>query len=141
MDQDKHGEQYTSRNEISLKSLAQIPGPCRSYNGILRKRKHTSVSLRSLQADLRNPIKKKLKLEGELQEGYELKIKTFAVRDENGKVTIVKKEEDGPNFNVKLEDSHSQTADQENPEKPKNLCYEEEFARKTKEQAKKDKRN
>jgi hypothetical protein len=122
MEQDKHGEQCSARNEISLKSLAQIPGPYRSYNGVLRKREHTSVSLRSLQADLRNPIKKKLKLEGELQEGYELKIKTLAVRDDNGNVTIFKKEEACPNFNVKLEDSHSQTADQENPEKPKTLC-------------------
>lgn len=115
MEQDKHGEQYTAMNKTSLKILDQIPGPCRSYNGILRKRELNSMSLRTLQADLRNPIKKRLKLEDGLQDSYELKIKTLAVRNENGNVTIVKIEEAGPGINVKLEDSYSQTADQEIP--------------------------
>lgn len=59
-----------------------------------------------------------MKLEGGLQEGYELRIKIFVVRDENGNVTLVKQEESGPNVNVKIEDSHSQIAGQEHSEKP-----------------------
>jgi hypothetical protein len=67
---------------------------------------------------LLNPIKKKLKVEGGLQEGYEPKTKISVARVENVNVPPVKQEEAGHNVNVKLEDSHSQIADQENSEKP-----------------------
>ena len=79
----------------------------RSDDEILTKREEASVSLRNLQGDLLNPIKKKLKLEGGLQEGYEHKIKIFLAGDENNNVTQVKQEQAGPNVNVKLKDSHS----------------------------------
>jgi hypothetical protein len=64
-----------------------------------------------------NPIKKKLKHEDWLQEGYELKSKIFVVRGRNGNVTLVKQEEPGPNFNFMLEDSHSRISDQEDSKK------------------------
>ena len=118
MDQDKYREQYSPNIKTSLTSLAQIRGDASSDDDILIKREDTSVSFGSPQADLLNPIIKKLKVEAGLQGGYEPKTEIFVARVENVNVPPVKEEETCHNFNVKLEDSHSQTAGQEDSEKP-----------------------
>jgi hypothetical protein len=117
MEQDKHGEQYSARNKTSLTSLAQILGHASPDDEILAKREETSVSFGSLQADLLNPITKKLKLEGGLEQYYKL-AKIFVARIENINVPPVKQEEAGPDVNVKLEEGHSQISGQGHSKKP-----------------------
>jgi hypothetical protein len=118
MEQDKHSDQYNAKNKTSLERLIKILGKANSDDETLAKREETSVSLGSIEGDLLDPIKKKLKLEGKLQESYELNTKIFLSRDETADVTPVKQEESGPDDSMKLEDSHSQTANQEHSEKP-----------------------
>ena len=128
MEQDKNGKQYSAKTKASLESLAQIPGHASTDDEILIKREDTSVSFGSLHGDLLNPIQKKLKVEGVLQEGYEPKARIFVVKNENGDVFAAKQEETGHNVNVKLEDSHSQIAGQEDSEKPEsNQCHSQEW--------------
>jgi hypothetical protein len=81
MEQDKHSEQYNAKNKTSLERLAQILGDASSDDETLTKREETSVSLGSIEGDLLDPVKKKLKLEDGLQESYELNTKIFLSRD------------------------------------------------------------
>jgi hypothetical protein len=118
MEKDKDTDQYSPKNKTHLKRLAQIPGDASSDDEILAKREETSVSLGSLEGDSLNPIKKKLKLEGSLEAGYELKTKLPLPKDEYGNFNPVKQEEAGPTLNIKLEDSYSQYSNQGNFEKP-----------------------
>jgi hypothetical protein len=108
MEQDKHSEQFSAKNGASLNVLAQMLRGCSPDDQILAMREETTPSLGSLQRDMLSPIKKKLKLEGGLQEGSELKTNISAPKDDNGNVTTPKREEAGPNDNVKLEDSHKE---------------------------------
>jgi hypothetical protein len=72
--------------------------------------------LGSLQGTFLNPIKKKLKLEAELQDGYELE--NSLGKSQSSNATLVKQEEADPDPNYKLEGSQSHTSNQEHSEKP-----------------------
>jgi hypothetical protein len=116
--QDKYSEQYSAKNKTFLERLAQILGDANSDDETLAKREETSVSLGSIEVDLLDPIKKKLKLENGLQESSELETEMSVPRDETGDVTSVKQEKAGPDANIKLEDNHSQTANQKHSGEP-----------------------
>jgi hypothetical protein len=105
MTQDKHGKQHYTKNVASLNSLVQLLRGCSPDDHILTKRQESSLTSGSPQPNYLNPIKKKLKLEAGLQEGYELEISLGKAQTPNA--TLVKQEEAGPNPNCKLEKSNS----------------------------------
>ena len=108
--QEKDGDENSAKSKTSLKPLARISGDGSSGSEILTKRKRNS-----LQGDLFNPIKKLVKLEAELQDGYKLQIEISIVKDENpnANAALVKQEEANINENPKILDRFSQIASKE----------------------------
>ena len=116
MMQDKHGKQHSTENGTSLKGLAQMLRGCSPDNNVLTKRQESNLTLGNLQEKSLNPIKKKLKVEAGLQEGYEVGISVAEAQAPNA--TLAKQEESGPSPNCKLEGSQSQFSDKEHCMKP-----------------------
>jgi hypothetical protein len=111
--QEKDVDDNSAKFKTSLKHLAQIFCDCSSGSQILKKRKKIS-----LQGDSLNPIKKMIKLEAELQDGYKLQIEVSVVKDENANTALVKKEEASISENIKIEDPDSQNGGREDSQKP-----------------------
>lgn len=111
--QEKDVDDYIAKSKTSLQHLAQIFCDCNSGSQILTKRKKNS-----LQGDLLNPIKKMIKLEAELQDGYKLQIEVSVVKDENANTALVKKEESSISENMMIADPDSQNGGREDSQKP-----------------------
>lgn len=150
MKQDKDDLNYSTKNGTSLESLAQMLSGCSADDHTLAKRQQSSLTFGSLQGTFLNPIKKKLKLEAGLQDGYELE--TSLGNSQSSNATLVKQEEADPEPNCMLEGQQTRSSEQEHSEKPsskqsqskrcgsyqrvkpKTIWHQEEFARQLKEQ-------
>jgi hypothetical protein len=101
MERDKDDLNYSTMNGTSLESLAQMLSGCSTDDHTLAKRQEISLTFGSLQGTFLNPIKKKLKLEGRLQGGYEFE--TSLGNSQSSNATLVKQEEADPEPNCMLQ--------------------------------------
>jgi hypothetical protein len=115
MEQDEVDLHYSTQNGTSLEGLAQMLRGCSPDDQTLAKRQASSLTLGSLQGTFLNPIKKKLKLEAGLQDGYELE--NSLGKSQSSNASLVKQEEPGPYPNCEFEGSHNNTSNQEISEK------------------------